>query len=1380
MLTPSSLNSFYDPQFSYRLNYPLGWTIKYSNYTGYLETISFFDQNQEKLVVYRLEDNSQKNEGGTNNTIPAYRYSLHGGQNTPQEIIQFNNGNYAFEIQYFPGQNDLAILNSILESFRFTNTLAKLNVIPASEVLSPAEPLSVYPQCPGVTKSGWPAYGSVIVPEGNWNGVDVFSNGGDVNNACSATYGQQYQCVELAQRFFAIKWGYTSRWNVEYASQMFNKHPSGTISYPNGSSIPPVWGDALVFGGGTGGYGHVAVVTGVSNGRVNFVEQNWTSSGQASLVIDGNNHIENRGTYTVLGWVHASQNLSTDGDFSTPSENQNITSSTVDISGWAKNFQKAHFTATWNGSSWHQIGPDFTSSPFGFNFDMCSAGVPDGQITLGLDIWDSTGHAINSPHGNRHFNKSHNCTPKPSANFDAWPLSGTAPLIVAMHIVNTSNISSCSWDYGDGQTGSSCASSHNHTYNNPGTYTVKLTVNGPGGSDTLPRTDYIRVNGPAITTPSNPSPGDGTTLERTNDTTLSWSTNGTSCSIHIWGGSIDINPTGSCSSLALHAQRGGDYHWQVTASNSSGSVNGPTWGFKIKPYEPTNLSATAVSPTQIQLNWTLSSDKPSDIDGYDIYYSNGTLINSVSKGISSITVNSLSCTSTYSFYVKSRRQSVSSNPSNTVSRQPQACDSEKPVVNWIEPVSNDQTYHVTNQTIQLRVDASDNVSVARVHFYRWDAVNLVNVEIGNVYSSPYQINLDSTVLNYDWNEINAEAYDGAGNVSDLKYIWLYRDAPMPDLQPYAPSGYTMPVIPHSIQGTHTEDLLHAGQPTYFDWHFINSGSGTASGSFHVELWVDDTLYIRYPYSDYPSGGTGGFDDWSITIPTSGWHNVKLVTDPDNTIVESDETNNVWEHTFYWTPAAPFADDFENGIGEWTASGLWHQVDSTSPYSQSYSGSHSWWYGQESTGNYDTGIANSGDLTSPYIFVPDNGYYLRFWYQYQTETQSTDWDQRWIQISVDNGPFTNVLQLSDDLQSVWMQSPAIDLSGYEGHTVQVRFHFDTLDAFENGYSGWYIDDFDISTTPPPSCADTHEPNNLVPQATGIAYGQTLSADICPGGDIDFYSFTGDAGDKVVADIDAKVNGSLLDSYIFLLDQDGKTILQSNDDDGMTTDSKLGYILPASGTYYIKVRAWDHPSVGGTGYFYDLHLYTDTTDPSSAQITSPADDSWINPTSVNITASASDSESGIARVEFLWHSADWSNSDWVWLGADTYGADGWNYNFNASELDEQQGGSFYIWAFDYVGNWTGAGVWNLGLDRTPPNTQTSVFPYYPNASFIDFYVSWEGTDNISGIASYDVQYRDGSGGTWTDLSTGTTEFGSQFIGQDGHTYYFRTTCSRFCGK
>jgi len=605
-----------------------------------------------------------------------------------------------------------------------------------------------------------------------------------------------------------------------------------------------------------------------------------------------------------------------------------------------------------------------------------------------------------------------------------------------------------------------------------------------------------------------------------------------------------------------------------------------------------------------------------------------------------------------------------------------------------------------------------------------------------------------------------------------------------DLMPSQWGGWQYPVVPSSIPGTSVVNTLYTGYPTYIDWGLTNAGAENTGGNTYGALYIDDDQIGYYDFGDVLAGQTWAFFDWVETVETPGWHTLKSVVDPDDLIAELDETNNVFEHDFYWIPVAPYADDMESGINDWAAAGLWHQVDEyTSPYPQSHSWSHSWWYGQDGTGNYDTGAANSGDLTSPPIYIPDTGHYLRFWYRYETEAQGTDWDQRWVQISVDNGAFSNILQLSDDPMNWWLQSPVLGLSAYAGHIIQVRFHFDTIDSALNDYRGWYIDDFEISTTPPPSCADSHEPNDTPAEATAIAYDQVLNADICPGGDYDFYIFDGTAGDQVVVDIDAEANGSLLDSYILLLDSDGTSVLAENDDEILAEvhDSHLGYHLSHDGTYYIKVKAWNHPSVGDSDCFYDIHLLTDDNSPT-AEIISPGHDTWLDPDLQIVTTDVSDNESGIRNVTFYWHDADWEGSDWIVLEDDWDPRDGWTYAFDTSGIPEQpQDCVVFIYAYDWAGNYAGYGSYDLGLERTPPTVSAGVEAMYGDAPFRDFWVTWwNGSDNQSGIASYDVQVRDGASGVWTDLTLGTTETFTRFVGLEDHTYYFRARALDYAGN
>ena len=85
--------------------------------------------------------------------------------------------------------------------------------------------------------------------------------------------------------------------------------------------------------------------------------------------------------------------------------------------------------------------------------------------------------------------------PAPTANFSGTPTSGTKPLEVDFSDASSGDITSYEWDFGD--TESSTDPNPKHTYADAGTYTVSLTVTGPGGSDTETKTDYIEVTEPA-------------------------------------------------------------------------------------------------------------------------------------------------------------------------------------------------------------------------------------------------------------------------------------------------------------------------------------------------------------------------------------------------------------------------------------------------------------------------------------------------------------------------------------------------------------------------------------------------------------------------------------------------------------------------------------------------------------------------------------------------------------------------------------------------------------------------------------------------------------------------------------------------------------------
>ncbi|MBU0482789.1 MAG: pre-peptidase C-terminal domain-containing protein, partial [Proteobacteria bacterium] len=392
--------------------------------------------------------------------------------------------------------------------------------------------------------------------------------------------------------------------------------------------------------------------------------------------------------------------------------------------------------------------------------------------------------------------------------------------------------------------------------------------------------------------------------------------------------------------------------------------------------------------------------------------------------------------------------------------------------------------------------------------------------------------------------------------------------------------------------------------------------------------------------------------------------------------------------------APYSATMESDISGWTANGLWHLTETAA-----HSSSHSWWYSQPTSQNYNTGAPNFGDLTTPPITLPVavEPYYLQFWQHYETEGQQSHWDQRRVQISVDGEAFTNTYQLYDDPMGSWLRV-RVDLSDHYAaavpHTLQVRFHFASLDGYANGFAGWYIDDVQVAAAPPPTCGDIHEPNETASQATNIAYGDTASAEICPGGDYDYYAFVGTEGDDIIADIDAQDFASPLDATLFLLDSDGHSVLAENDDEILyeRLDPHLGYTLPHSGSYNLKLRAWNHPMGSGA---YTITLLTDNQ-PPTLTITAPSAGDLLPLEVITITAAVTDSTGGVSRVEFYWHSSDWgAEVAWQPLGTDREAADGWSATFDAAAHYSPGHTVFYAAAYDWAGNWAGDFVWPVGL-------------------------------------------------------------------------------------
>lgn len=118
------------------------------------------------------------------------------------------------------------------------------------------------------------------------------------------------------------------------------------------------------------------------------------------------------------------------------------------------------------------------------------------------------------------------------------------------------------------------------------------------------------------------------------------------------------------------------------------------------------------------------------------------------------------------------------NPTNNINQETNIVDADKPVVNWLSPVQNEQTYITGKNMIMLVASATDsagNDQIAGVEFRYWDHINQQYVDIGAATTNPYQVEFGSNSLKPgEIYQVFVQAFDQAGNISDRKRIFIER------------------------------------------------------------------------------------------------------------------------------------------------------------------------------------------------------------------------------------------------------------------------------------------------------------------------------------------------------------------------------------------------------------------------------------------------------------------------------------------------------------------------------------------------------------------------------------------------------------------------------
>jgi uncharacterized repeat protein (TIGR01451 family) len=177
----------------------------------------------------------------------------------------------------------------------------------------------------------------------------------------------------------------------------------------------------------------------------------------------------------------------------------------------------------------------------------------------------------------------------------------------------------------------------------------------------------------------------------------------------------------------------------------------------------------------------------------------------------------------------------------------------------------------------------------------------------------------------------------------------------------------------------------------------------------------------------------------------------------------------------------------------------------------------------------------------------------------------------------------------------------------------------------------------------------EPNGSSATATPISGTNTrIKGTIFPAADLDFYSFTAAAGDRIYAAtqtlFDASASG---DTTLQLIASDGATVIEADNNDGTfnaSSASLAGVLIPSPGTYFLRVA---HNAGTGTVRPYFLYFRQ-----QSAAPTAETEPNQTPATATPIPASGhvSGTISAVSPGESDFYSIDLAAGDSVYLSLD----------------------------------------------------------------------------------------------------------------------------------
>jgi len=176
----------------------------------------------------------------------------------------------------------------------------------------------------------------------------------------------------------------------------------------------------------------------------------------------------------------------------------------------------------------------------------------------------------------------------------------------------------------------------------------------------------------------------------------------------------------------------------------------------------------------------------------------------------------------------------------------------------------------------------------------------------------------------------------------------------------------------------------------------------------------------------------------------------------------------------------------------------------------------------------------------------------------------------------------------------------------------------------------------------------EPNDTAATATPLGGTNVVAVgNIFPIGDVDYWSFTGAAGDKVYAATQTAFTASSSgDGQLRLIGSDGTTVIEFDDDEGTfgsLASTIAGATLPAAGTYYLRINHFTTNTL--RPYYLHFRLQSGAPTPEIEPNDTPA---TANPLPANGWVSGA--RNPAVGTEQDWYSFNANAGDTVFLSLD----------------------------------------------------------------------------------------------------------------------------------